>query len=95
MTLQEAFNDWVRHRPFKKVIQSQLVFYYDKNGVESSFVEPAHWDGDCCYSRHFYRDAAGGMTWKPKEDHDVCPRERAWRVYVRIRDGLPEKAVVH
>lgn len=37
----------------------------------------------CCSSAHFIEN-------KPVGDEYVCPREKAWREYVRLRDSDPE-----
>ena len=38
--------------------------------------------GRCCYRQHA---PVAGEGWYP--DEKVCLRERAWRAYVRLRDG--------
>lgn len=47
---------------------------------------PVEKDGKCCYGSHFYPTRAAN----PLPDEMVCRRERAWREYVRERDGDPE-----
>ena len=46
---------------------------------------PLRPDGSCCLGSHFYRTPEKGESAKP--DYAVCPRERAWREYVRARDA--------
>lgn len=40
----------------------------------------------CCDHPHYYV----GASEKPLGDCGVCDREKAWREYVRLRDGDPE-----
>lgn len=42
---------------------------------------------NCCNHSHFITDEIGSLI--PKPDNEVCRREQAWRVYVRIRDNNP------
>ena len=39
-------------------------------------------DPKCSCGHHYYR-----ITKEDKSDEDVCPRERSWRVYYRMRDA--------
>lgn len=42
----------------------------------------------CCRFSHFKEDLINGAyKHVALPDHLVCPRERAWRRYVRVRDG--------
>lgn len=43
---------------------------------------------NCCARSHHYMDELG--RWLPKADDQVCPREKAWREYVRLRDENPD-----
>lgn len=45
--------------------------------------------GNCCNRKHNDYDNS------PKHDDNVCDRELAWRVYVRIRDNNPGFPFVH
>ena len=47
-------------------------------------LQPQH-GKSCCAGSHFV--TVSPMTVEPRRDDDVCPRERAWREYVRLRDG--------
>lgn len=86
--LQEAFARFVKARPFKQLVKEGPVEYM--NGSRKRvFAEPAHWDGNCCSFEH-YEDVMedGRLVNKPKPDSKVCVRERAWREYCRLRDGV-------
>lgn len=93
MNLQQAYLEWIKHKPFQYSIASREVSYVDNENQNSrnmkTYIEPKHWDGDCCSNSHFFKNAIG--HWVSKPDEDVCKRARAWRIYVRIRDGI----VVH
>ena len=39
----------------------------------------------CCYLSHF--DRVNGLL-TSKQDVEICVRERKWREYVRLRDGI-------
>jgi hypothetical protein len=43
--------------------------------------------GSCCHAGHF--SYSGVKRWIPRPDKDVCAREKAWRMVVRIRDNQP------
>jgi len=45
------------------------------------------WTRTCCNQQHEYINNLGLLM--PKEDDQVCERERAWRQYVRLRDESP------
>jgi hypothetical protein len=89
---QLAFLEWVSHAPFKTRVPESAISYQDDEG-RRDFIELAHWDGVCCFSGHYF--AGSNHKLVSKEDHDVCPRERAWRKYVRLRDGLPDLPTKH
>lgn len=95
MTLEQAYLEWVKARPFQFTIAAREVTYieYQQNNTRQDhmYTEPAHFDGNCCSNSHFYKNAIGDMVERP--DEDVCKRERAWRVYVRLRDAEPEVSV--
>jgi len=42
-------------------------------------------DQACCSLSHF--DRVNGLM-VPKPDDEVCARERKWREYVRLREGI-------
>lgn len=57
---------------------------------EAYFMWRRHLEGKgyiCCSKSHCYFDDRDGFV--PKADEDVCERERAWRIYVRLRDNNP------
>ena len=85
----KAYLEWISFRPFHHHISARFIRFTEKElGQEHTitFTEPAHMDGDCCFTSHFVRNAIGENIAKP--DQDVCPRERAWRKYVRLRDAV-------
>lgn len=41
----------------------------------------------CCNYPHHFVDDVGRLVSRP--DTQVCRREQAWRVYVRVRDNNP------
>lgn len=56
--------------------------------LQRRYREWRAWDpGDrvCCRQEHEYSK----FSHSPKPDNDVCEREKAWREYVRERDGNP------
>lgn len=91
MTLQEAYFAWRNLAPFHGVIEKQTITYTRTDPPETrTFTEPAHYTGNCCAYDHCMevRGIAGPISVPAPDDHPhVCARERAWRTYVRIRDG--------
>ena len=95
MTLQEAYEAWIATFPADKL---QLLRYTNKrNGWV--YTIPKSWDGKCCDDPHvkevnIYAEPHEGMkiVVDTKEvqlpDSKVCARERAWRTYISIRDGV-------
>lgn len=92
--LLEAYLKWVSTRPFTKYVGEQKLVFETRRGDMKEMTEPAHWDGLCCGgpSPGSHYERAGGKEF-PRSDDKVCARERAWREYCRIRDGLPIETV--
>lgn len=86
MTLLEAFDRWVSLRPFKKWESQQTLPFMRDDGSVTHIIELARWEGSCCGSGYTsHEDPVTGFI---LPDDRVCARERAWRVYCRIRDGV-------
>jgi hypothetical protein len=85
--IQEAYRKWANLQPGRKNIPARKITYEDpKTRQMKTFVEIAHLEGDCCNGeQHFTKNE--NFEKIPKPDHAVCPRERAWRQYVRLRDA--------
>ncbi len=48
-------------------------------------------DGKCCDKDHYDKRTRGKLKENAEYlDDQVCFRERAWRVYVRLRDNPPQ-----
>lgn len=58
----------------------EALFQWQKQGE--------YFKHNCCLRSHHYVDELG--RWLPKSDDQVCPREKAWREYVRARDENPD-----
>ena len=52
--------------------------------IEWQSLKPLN--GSCCAPGHFDKR---GDRWMHRKDEYVCPRELAWRKYVRVRDNDP------
>ncbi len=67
--------------PDHRMIEERLV----EMGYTSVAAENAK---KCCTYEHFEKRTVNGtLKLVGKPDSDVCDRERAWRKYVKIRDG--------
>ncbi len=94
--IQEAFIAWAKLMPCLIVTKSTTVHRpgplmhkgkYFEHG--RNFVDISHWDGACCEDSHFkavQTESTGVYHSVAKTDAEVCPRERAWRKYIRLRD---------
>lgn len=58
-----------------------------KEAIEQWQNQIDDYKDNCCNYSHFVMDDIGNLI--PKPDSEVCKREQAWRVYVRIRDSNP------
>lgn len=76
-----AYKKWVSLFPKKEFVREQEITYRRERRAYT-FVEAGHWDGNCCTMMHFSQDTGAHLA-----DDLVCDRERAWRDYIRIRDG--------
>ncbi|OGY82130.1 MAG: hypothetical protein A3F54_04055 [Candidatus Kerfeldbacteria bacterium RIFCSPHIGHO2_12_FULL_48_17] len=90
-TIDEAYAAWVNARPLTvRIPAGPESFYVD--GVKITREYPVHHNGNCCSEKHVYTLLPDGkphpLRGQNKPDALVCDRERAWRNYVRIRDGV-------
>lgn len=87
MTLQEAYQAWVDLFPEKNEGVRE-----HQNGVNKQIYKlPRNYNGDCCEKglrHHEHRMIDGSEHYVAKPDSRVCPRERAWRKYISIRDNV-------
>lgn len=81
----DAYRAWQKLMPKTKHYRSEPILTRDLAGNLLRRTIPEHFDGDCCTRSHFF--TGGGEKNKPVPDVEVCPRERAWRTYVILRDG--------
>lgn len=66
---------------------TEVESYLRDNGFSSVLREQ---NRSCCSYEHVTRDLVNGLpVVNNLPDNSVCPRERAWRRYTRVRDGLP------
>ncbi len=82
--LQAAYDIWVSHSPGIHFVPGSEITYSGNLG-ERTYRYPKSFDGSCCGYDHFM-DKEGLRVQKP--DSSVCDRERSWRDYVRLRDGV-------
>ena len=85
--LQQAFKEWQSFSPHHMSMPPQLISY-EQDGELRQFIEPKRMDGVCCLHNHYM--TYGGKS-VPRPDSQVCDRERAWRKYCRLRDGIKEQ----
>lgn len=89
--MNAAYRRWVKERPFHTRIDAgtQTVVIERK---ATTHILPVHYNGNCCSRSHYYTLTQDGKPHPKrgeiKPDSEVCPREQAWRSYVRQRDGL-------
>ena len=91
--MKAAFDTWVAAFPGT----DEMPRVHVNSRSKMPYKIPRNLDGKCCSSTHFhevrtvYTDQAGRtlakVDFEPLPDNEVCARERAWRHYVRLRDG--------
>jgi hypothetical protein len=88
MTFEEAYLAWCEHMPTKGTTPAEIRTF-KKDGSTRSYKVSSSYAGDCCQGPHtkVVFHPVSGSHQVPLSDEEVCPRERTWRVYVRIRDS--------
>lgn len=82
--LQEAYRHWQALMPCIDKEPSTTTLVKDLAGNVIRRRVPAHFNGNCCFNSHVIKGT--DRVYRHLPDEKVCPRERAWRKYVRIRD---------
>lgn len=86
--LQKAFQEWMDLQPREAKIAASIEMRKNMAGQTRRYDLPTHFDGNCCTYSHFTYDLSRLLVALP--DNRVCARERAWRRYVAIRDGMSD-----
>ena len=80
--LQKAYNDWVETFPGKH--PGSRTHNHSKKG---EFRIAQNFDGACgCYAHA--KTIGKERVYVPLPDTEVCTRERRWREYISVRDGV-------
>lgn len=88
MTLKEAYDTWVHLQPIQIWIKGDYKTIWFKGHQKVVYI-PKHFEGNCCNKSHVYRVYEGFSSREELRPYsEVCARERAWRTYICIRDGL-------
>lgn len=95
MSLQEAYDAWVVLAPYKFIVPAEIRTVKDivNDRIKGTFAVKSHYDGKCCADgkKHYktVQSSSGSFVQVSLSFSESCPRERAWRNYVSIRDGVP------
>jgi hypothetical protein len=98
MTLQEAYLEWVKLMPAYTPNATEHI-HTGAGELREKYKGLVYkvaksWNGSCCSESHrntvMIRQESGVHIYDSVDapDDHVCLRERAWRQYIRIRDGI-------